>query len=71
MARKHMQKPGTYKLYIGFLEIQGKQCKLRVLNENLDYFFLKKIKKTKEEKKKKKRCVAQQRVNLTRKEGIF
>ena len=34
-------------------------------------FFLKKIKKTKEEKKKKKRGVAQQRVNLTRKEGIF
>ena len=34
-------------------------------------FFFKKIKKTKEEKKKKKRCVAQQRVNLTRKEGIF
>ena len=37
------------------------------------FFFLKKIKKTKEEKKKKKkkRCVAQQRVNLTKKEGIF
>ena len=31
--------------------------------------FLKK--KKKEEKKEKKRCVAQQRVNLTKKEGIF
>ena len=32
--------------------------------------FLKK-KKKKEEKKEKKRCVAQQRVNLTEKGGIF
>ena len=31
--------------------------------------FLKK--KKKEEKKEKKRCVAQQRVNLTKKEGMF
>ena len=31
--------------------------------------FLKK--KKKEEKKEKKRCVAQQRVNLTKKGGIF
>ena len=31
--------------------------------------FLKK--KKKKEEKKKKRCVAQQRVNLTKKEGIF
>ena len=30
-----------------------------------------KEKKKKEEKKEKKRCVAQQRVNLTKKEGIF
>ena len=32
--------------------------------------FLKK-KKRKKRKKKKKRCVAQQRVNLTKKEGMF
>ena len=32
--------------------------------------FLKK-KKRKKREKKKKRCVAQQRVNLTKKEGIF
>ena len=40
-----------------------------VLNENLDSFF--KEKKRKKREKKKKRCVAQQRVNLTKKEGIF
>ena len=33
------------------------------------HFF--KEKKRREEKKEKKRCVAQQRVNLTKKEGIF
>ena len=41
-----------------------------VLNENLDSFFKEK-KKERREREKKKRCVAQQRVNLTKKEGIF
>ena len=44
---------------------------MQVKGTEWKFGLIKKTKKRREEKKKTKRCVAQQRVNLTKKEGIF
>ena len=46
------------------MQVKGTEWKFGLI-------FFKKQRKEKKRKKKKKRCVAQQRVNLTKKEGIF